>query len=118
MSGAGTTESRKFCACAGEVELATLHLRKNGRNLFNVLFDNLTDVRFDQLAGRANDHRERQSNKVDPGGFRDSHRVFLANEDRVVELRFFGVGDDVVVEVDGNADDLQVQIRIVILGLS
>ena len=45
------------------------------------------------------------------------HRVFLPHQDWVVELGVLRVRDDVFREVDGDADDLQIDVRVALLGL-
>ena len=43
-----------------------------------------------------------------PRLLRRGHRVFLADQDRVVEVRFFRVGLYRLQEIDGNTDNLQI----------
>ena len=53
---------------------------------------NFADVRIDQFAFGGDDHRKRHANELDARRLGNRHCVLLANQNRVIELRFFGVG--------------------------
>ena len=61
----------------------------------------------DHPATRVGEDRERQADRVDAEGSSRVQRVLLPDQQRVVDLRFPGVVEDLVAEVDGDADPAQ-----------
>ena len=75
----------------------------------------LADMRVDELTICGNNHREWHAYELDARGFGDGHCILLADENRIIELRFVGVLADVLGVVDRDPENLEAGLTVLVL---
>jgi len=99
------------CGCndagSGGRELTAVHVANRAEQDLSLLLADLAQVEQDDPALVIREHREREADRSLAEFVDGIEAVLLADQDRVIDADLLRVLDDVLADVDRNADDLK-----------